>query len=136
MLAPRHQSLCKRVAAAEPAGQPAWPGPIRELGLAGERPPWKALIDWSLIFLTGWHTAIKAQRTRENGRGRVKKQALYDRVRDRAPLLVKRKEKRLCPCMSDDNDYCSNLGLHCEKHILWLCGNQHTVCNLKGRKKN
>lgn len=45
------------VAAAELTSLPAW-GQLESRSY-GQRPPWKALIDWSLIFLIGWHSATK-----------------------------------------------------------------------------
>lgn len=79
VLTQRHQPHWACVAVTEPARPPAW----RQLGSGfyGRRPPWKALIDWRLIFLTGWNPATKTMEQRRGWGGA--KMLLYDRERER-----------------------------------------------------
>lgn len=57
----RRRSLCEHVLQ-RPAPPARLLGAIREPGLRSgppPPPPLETLIDWSLIFLTGWHPATK-----------------------------------------------------------------------------
>lgn len=59
------------------ADLPAW-GQLKSPGPVVSGPPdpsWSALIDWSLIFLTGWPPATKPRNSTERRKGRGNKRA-------------------------------------------------------------
>lgn len=71
----------------------------------GQRPPWKALIDWRLIFLTGWHPATKPRNSTEDWERGKNRAFIWQRETDEVQVLKEKKEKCLCSCLSDDTDY-------------------------------
>lgn len=91
-LTQRHWPLWACVAVTEAARPPAW----RQLGSGFyiRRPPWKALIDWRLIFLTGsWNPATKTTEQRRGSGGATK--LLYDREGERQGTNVQGKERKM-----------------------------------------
>lgn len=129
-----HRPLWACVAVTEPARPPAW----RQLGSGfySQRPPWKALIDWRLIFLTGWNPATKTTE-QSRGSGGAKK-LLYDREGERQGTNVQGKERKTSFLMFVRwyRLYGSNLGLVFplqggKKKIQGQCGNKS-----RGQKKN
>lgn len=135
-LTQRHRPLWACVAVTEAARPPAW----RQLGSGfySQRPPWKALIDWRLIFLTGsWNPATKTTEQRGGSGGATR--LLYDREGERQGTNVQGKERKMSLLMFVRwyRLYGSNLGLVFplqggeKKEIQGQCGNEST-----GQNKN
>lgn len=90
--APAPASMCCSDWSRSPARPPA----SRQLGsgFSRRRPPWKALIDWRLIFLTGsWNPATKTREQRRGSGGATK--LFYDREGERQGTNVQGKERKM-----------------------------------------